>query len=381
MAKIGAFSFPFPGGASPVSPLQPAAVTPAVPVAAGAAAPDGLSADARAAFNGLSEGDRQTFVSLWRASKAEDRDRLGRLLQAGTLAKKDSTGATALANLGALARIDVPAGAPYTAMGIVSEVVGHLDNPELLHQDSKNTCAATTVSYVLLTTQPAEYVRLTAGLAGPGSVKLQTGRTLTRVGDSLAKDDTNRDDVMRLMQAAFMDEAVQLRGSYSNVSDTFSFGGGKNFFQRVAGTFGSPLTGLFHKLGADIGLGEHAVSGLYHDVLGVNAHAVGDLPGSDFLLPAGQRRGVYDQVATAVAKGRSVPVDIVTAGLQDAPGQQSEHVIDQSKMGYSDLMKSHQVLVTKIEGDKVYYRNPWGYSTFMSLAEFKSRLTDAVIPG
>ena len=71
---------------------------------------------------------------------------------------------------------------------------------------------------------------------------------------------------------------------------------------------------------------------------------------------------------------------MVPQHLQDRPGEQKEVLLDQSKLSYSELMYSHQVLVTRIADGRVHYRNPWGYETSMSEAEFKSRLTDAFIP-
>lgn len=317
----------------------------------------------------LSAGDRAAYMQLWNQAGPDDRDRLQRLLTAGLGAQKDALGGSLFADLATVLTLRPPANAPYKAKDVLTELLTHLDTPQTLHQDSRNTCAATTTAYLLLATQPAEYVRLAAGLMGQGRVDMQHGGTLTRVADSVSADDTDRDDVMRIMQAAFMDEGGDARGSYSNVTDTFTRGS----------KLLAPLNGLLAKLQANFGIGESSVKQLFQDVLGLDADTAGDVGSTDFLLPASRRKGVYDQVAAAVKAGRPVAVDILTQDLQDAPGRQQEHGLTPGKLSYADQMRSHQILVTGIDEGGVRYRNPWGYETVMSVAEFKSRLTDAVI--
>lgn len=75
-----------------------------------------------------------------------------------------------------------------------------------------------------------------------------------------------------------------------------------------------------------------------------------------------------------------MPVDLVLEGLEDRPGAQVERIFDQRLGNYAAQMASHQVLVTRVADGRVHYRNPWGYETSLSEAEFRSRLTDAIIP-
>jgi hypothetical protein len=304
-----------------------------------------------------------------------DRERLAALKAKGTLDQRDSSGKTLLDELSAVASLDVPAGAPYTAKEVLAQLVGHLADPQQVRQEDHNTCGPTTVQYLLLTRQPAEYARLVAGvLGGGGRVKLQGGQDLVRVPDSLARDTSSRDDLNRMLQAALIDQGGHLRGRYANADDHFHAPG--SFWRHPIQHLGNLVAGWF---GGNFGIGETSEKRLFEQVLGLKAHTVGDVPATDLLLPRFLRDRAYGQVVAAVKAGKTVAVDIVTTGLADSPGAQQEHVLDRAKISYADAMKSHQILVTKIADGKVYYRNPWGYETFMSQKEFQSRLQDGVI--
>lgn len=306
---------------------------------------------------------------------AGDRDRLAALQAQGTLDAKDTTGKTLLDQLQAVATMQVPAGAPYSAREVLSQLIGHLADPQRVRQEDHNTCGPTTVQYLLLTRQPAEYARLVAGVLGAaGRVKLQGGQDLVRVPDALARDQSGRDDLNRLLQAALIDQGYHLRGEYSNLDDHWHAPG--SFWRHPLQHLGHMVAGWF---GGNFGIGETSEKRLFEQVLGLKAHTVGDVPLTDMLLPRFLRDRAYGEVVKAVGAGKTVAVDIVTADLADAPGAQEEHVIDRSKLSYSAAMQSHQILVTKIADGQVYYRNPWGYETFMSQREFQSRLQDGVI--
>lgn len=346
----------------------PASGTPSAPVAKKKpAAAATIASDSRVA--------NPDYTAVYQAASPAGRARLSKLQASGKLAEKDAKGQTLLANLAAIAALKPPSGAPYSAQNILDQTLEHLADPEVLNQSSRNTCGATTIQFLLLTQQPAEYARLVAGVAGPGKVAVQQGGDLVRVADSVAKDDTTRDDVERLMQSALMDYDGDYRGSYSNKTDRYEHDTGG-----LLGFLKKPVNWVFDKLGADLGLSEGMVTGLYEDILGKQAHVSGDLPGGQLLAPQFMRKGVYDEVAKVVKSGKPVPVDIMTKDLEDKPGEQVEHVLDQGDLSYSEKMLSHQVLVNKFENGRVYYRNPWGYQTSMSEAEFRSRMTDAVIP-
>jgi hypothetical protein len=348
---------------------------------------------------GGTKGDQAAFVRAYMALDETSRGQLMSLIDGGTLLKKDSQGHTLVQNLGQMTAMSVPAGAPYDGDDILAQTVSHLDDPNTINQSTKNTCGAATVQYLLAKDQPAEYARLVIGLAGPsGEVQLQSGQTMVRVPDSIDRSDgtwmpdkpgQGRDDVERILQAAFQDHGFDIRGSYSNKTDRFA--------APVGGpleTASGPLVGnmLSSALGADQGIGEDKVANLYRDVLGQKAQVVGDW--GSFLAPLRYRENVMQLVEDAVRSGKQVPVDLVLRDpgqanadgsnpteLPQSGGSHPEVVIDQSQMSYGDLMRSHQVLVTGIDADgTVHYRNPWGFEATMTRAEFQSRLTDAVVP-
>jgi hypothetical protein len=385
---------------------------------------------------GGSAGDQSAFVQTYVALDDAGRGQLEGLLPGGQLLDQDSQGTTLIQNLATMSDMDVPADAPYTAQDILSQTISHVSDPDTINQSIKNTCGAATVQYVLAKDDPAEYARVVAGLTGvSGQVQLQSGVVTDRVPDSLGRCDgtwmpekpgQGRDDVERIVQAAFQDHGFDPRGVYSNVTDKFSIPVGDLMNPNpMAGP--SPSAGgevynaALEAAGANQGIGEDKVAQLYRDVLGRDAHVVGDW--GSFLAPLRYRDGqdapmtpmevvtasgaellaeaaepaleqnVLQQVEDAVRAGHQVPVDLV---IYD-PGQtlpdgsnptwlagdgsaRPEVLIDQSQMGYGDLMRSHQVLVTAMDDTTVHYRNPWGFEATMTRAEFESRLTDAVIP-
>lgn len=334
------------------------------------------------AFMGLPKADQEAYAAAWQASGPQGRDQLGGLLKAGTLSQQDAQGHTLIATLGSLPGLQVPTGAPYSGNDVLGQLLDHLANPEVINQgDTRNTCGATTVMYMLLKEQPAEYVRVAAGLMGDGQVTLRSGGTMQRVFDSVDKDGTNRDDVERVVESAFQDYGPEVRGRYSNKTDDFQQGPreGTSIWAKIGRAIATPANAAISGIGAQ-GIAEGKVANLYQELTGHQAKLVGDLPGGLLLAPLSQRQDVFDQVKQAVTAGKQVPVDIVLKDLHDKPGEQQESIVDQQTMGYSELMASHQVLVEKFENGRVYYRNPWGYQTSMSEAEFKSRLTDGIIP-
>ena len=329
----------------------------------------------------LTAADRAAYAVRARLDAA-GRARLERVRAAGSLAETDAKGASLVANLAALGAVKPPAGAPYLADELVGQVLAHLAEPAVINQSSRNTCGATTVQYVLATEQPAEYARLVVGLAGEGRVALRGGGAMRLPTGSTDRDDTNRDDVERLVQSAFQHYGGDFRGSYANETDTITHangesGGLRGFLRKTAGKAVDWAVGL---VGGARGNAEGKIAELYRDVTGRNAHLVGDLPGGVFLKPTFLRGDVWGPVAQAVARGHTVPVDLVIAGLSDRPGAQVETLYRQGLGNYAEQMLSHQVLVTRIADGRVHYRNPWGYETSLSEAAFRSRLTDAIIP-
>jgi hypothetical protein len=352
-----------------------------------------LSADQKQALSGLSPSDQAAFVTAWKAADGTGRDRLGQLLLTPLTRQVDSRGNTLLANLSALAGLTPPKDAPYKAQDILNETLKHLLDSETIHQDNRNTCTVTTVQFMVLKEQPSEYARLVAGIAGKGEVKLRSGDTLTRVADSIPTDSSSRDDVERLMQSAFMNHGFDLRGHYSNVQDGFEL---SDWAKTADSILNAPLKALhglggwFHQVpdspidlqktaeGMNQGNTEGRVMNLYEQITGHRSTLVGDLPGGVFAAPASLRGDTAERFLAAARAGKTVPVEISTKDLHDDPNDYQEHVLPPGSVSITDIL--HQILVTGVQGDRVTYRNPWGYETSMSIAEFKSRVLDGIIP-
>jgi hypothetical protein len=99
--------------------------------------------------------------------------------------------------------------APQTREQVVAELVREIADPGRIHQ-GPNTCGATAIQYALVTANPAEYARLSAGLLHPGHVEMRDGRTLERDENSIPPSAlSNRSPTERLFQGAVMEYASE----------------------------------------------------------------------------------------------------------------------------------------------------------------------------
>ncbi|MBM3276437.1 MAG: hypothetical protein FJZ00_14880, partial [Candidatus Sericytochromatia bacterium] len=129
---------------------------------------------------------------------------------------------------------------------LLAQLVRETADPTCINQKSKGSCVATSVTIKLALSQPAEYVRLVAGLATPGgTVKLANGDTIRREADWENNNDGGRALPEKLLQPALMDYGN--RGEYDNSKDKSSWWG-------LGGSGGTPswgrdkmLEGLFDK--------------------------------------------------------------------------------------------------------------------------------------
>ena len=81
--------------------------------------------------------------------------------------------------------------------------------PTEINQSGAGTCGATSATYMMSRTNPAEYVRLTTGLCSPsGSVQMANGETLNRGVDCIRPDLANgRSATERVLQNSLSDYA------------------------------------------------------------------------------------------------------------------------------------------------------------------------------
>lgn len=103
---------------------------------------------------------------------------------------------------------------------LLADLTTELADPSNIRQGDHVTCAAVSASLMLLQENPAEYVRVVAGLASPGgAVTLESGATLNRVDVSFSDD---RSAVQRLVAPAMMDAAAPEGLSYDGKHGYFT---------------------------------------------------------------------------------------------------------------------------------------------------------------
>ncbi len=197
---------------------EPEAVTPS----AARARLKETDADEQEALQKLKPEDRDSFKAV--ASQLDSdpvaRLKLRNLLLDGRLPGGNdlATGKSLLANLSALASQPLADG--IDRQDLLADVLSQVEDPINVSQEQQNTCGPTTGQVVLAMQEPAEYVRVAAGLASPeGSVKLQNGDEIHREADWNDVDGDRRSVANRLFQSALM-EYANGRFDYSNVKDS-----------------------------------------------------------------------------------------------------------------------------------------------------------------
>lgn len=168
---------------------------------------------------------------------------LMRLALSGALLRPGRGGATALAGLAAL--VDAPLAEGVDRRALVAETIAEIDEPGRVTQGLKLTCESASVQVLVMRRDPAEYVRLVAGLASPeGRVKLASGDSLVRVKDWSSKTDGWRSVPSRLIQPAFATYG-NLPLAYSNTQDRNEKGESgltnEQLAKLLSGVFGQPF--------------------------------------------------------------------------------------------------------------------------------------------
>jgi hypothetical protein len=227
----------------------------------------------------------------------------------------DATGRTLIENLKALSLQTLVLPAELKNAGLdpnvyLYSVLGELNDPNEINQGNRATCTVTSVQYLLAKQNPAEYARLMTGLLTvEGKVQLRDGSWLSRVADSVGPDDDpSRNGSERLLQSALMNYA---HAGYSNKTDS------------------SPeLFGLL-KL---VGLRDRQTLHVARAVLG-----------RDFAVFTGHG----DNRAASTREGRV---------LEQFRKRSGKDILTSVRFGSSP----HMVVVQRIEGDRVLYRDPVG---------------------
>ncbi|MBO9540236.1 hypothetical protein J7643_06560 [bacterium] len=216
---------------------------------------------------------------------------------------------------------------------LVSDLLQEIALPSIINQHNKGTCTVSTLQILMALTQPAEYARIVAGLASPqGSVNLANGDAILREPGTETADGTRRTASARLWQASLMEYGNGDKTNYDNAKDVHVETGGQGLgqtgVQRV-------LSGLIDGKPRLLDIGEH---------------------------PAGQIDAFKDSMLATIRQsangGSPVPVAL-RWGKPDAQGK---------------IHGVHEILVTRIADDQVYFSNPWGTEDRMALTDLKKRI-------
>lgn len=274
------------------------------------------------AYGKLGAAERQSFDRVFFGANRLGQVSLAKLLEDGRLlSSKDlRKGQTLLSHLDRLASQPMAAG--LNRMNVLSSLLEQAENPGTISQGGRGTCTVTTIEYMLARRSPAEYARLVTDLASAGGqTVLANGKTVSREAGTAAADDSGRTDPSRLFEAAMMEYGNGLL-DYSNQSDKHGVGGVSFLPGGLSnGSTAKVLSGVFDERWRAI------------DAVPV----IGQVP---FTSLGGSH--LFNRLEGYVKKGQQVPVgvDWRAAGEWRPAG--------------------HELLVTKIEGGRVYFRNPWG---------------------
>ena len=211
---------------------------------------------------------------------------------------------------------------------LLSDVVQEVENPVCIAQEGKGTCGASTVQIMLVSENPAEYVRLVSGLASPeGKASLANGEVIARKPGTEMEDGALRTVSTRLLVPAFMEYGNGM-ATYDNEKDKSSLMG----FDYPGLTYGD-----FERLAEGVLNRSFEVkkSGLFDDA-----------------------EALLKQVAKLASPARHVPLVI------DYPGQ-----------GF------HAVQVTEVKDGKVNYINPQGSRESLGEEAFRNKLEGVLLPG
>lgn len=239
------------------------------------------------------------------------------------------------------------------AKKLVSDLVQEVALPASIAQESYGTCTVTSVQIKLARENPAEYARLVGALASPeGKANLANGDTVVRdPGSEEAQYDKakrmmpdgkivevdvldERTDSSRLFQAALMEYGLGDDVDYDPIKDEASDNtkmGASLVHRAMQGLSGSKVETLL----AD------RYNGYADD-------------GAKVMTP----EAIVSRLADETRKGNSVPIGLAW-GEADASGK---------------FHGFHSVDVSKVDGDRVYFNNPWGKEESMTRAEFTQRV-------
>lgn len=321
---------------SPLTVRRPAAPTAKAPVQAGGGTlgqdsfvksrpyepTSRMTTSQAAAYGKLTAPQRASFDKVFFGSNRMGQVALGKLLEDGRLfSSKDlRRGETLMSHLDRLATQPLASG--LNRMNVLSGLLEQLENPGTIAQGGRGTCTVTTIEYMLAKRSPSEYARLVTELASVGGkAVLANGATVSREAGTADRDDSGRSDASRIFEAAMMEYGNGFL-DYSNEKDKHGVAGAAFLPGGLSnGQTSKVLSGVFNEKWRAI------------DAVPV----IGQVPFSS--LGSGR---LFETLEGYVKKGQQVPI-----------GMDWRAVGEWKPSG-------HEVLVTKIENGRVYFRNPWG---------------------
>lgn len=253
------------------------------------------------------------FLHTGRHTPTKAMEVLPGLIASGRLLDKDKTGKTTLDHLCELQ--GQPMEHPLESGVVTSELLANLANPGEINQRNRGTCTVTTIEYFHCAQQPSDYTRLVKELVQEDAkAHFQTGKVCWTNPTGLKDDHSQRSSVDRVYQSSMMQAAYDGRALYNNLNDSF---------WTIGWTRQWRDSGLSH---------EH----------------------SGYLLE--QALGTKHQVMEYEGNQKRFEADILRAHNL---GQQV-FVAMRWSPDKDDIHANHALAIEKIEGDKVYLRNPWG---------------------
>lgn len=289
----------------------------------------------------LSPQARQQYdaVKALLAHDPASRLALQTLLDEGTLtraSKQPGTG-TPLDQLAKIAAQPLAPGVDRQALlgGVVREIA----EPTALYQGADTwTCTVTSAQIRMAHDDPAEYLRLVAGLSTPaGTVKLANGDRLQRPVAAIGLDFGNRSVSAKLWQGSLMAYAAQ----------------GKHYDPRLDV---STTRGGSHR-----GLNDLEIARIYSGLLGqphVPAQSQNDPERSAAIMA---------RIEASLAEGKSVPTNYYVKKKFDQNGQFAGGV-------------GHAVVITKVTAGEVTYADPMGVERTVDRKGFQAQLCSAILP-
>ena len=255
----------------------------------------------------------ESFAHTGRHTPANSIALLPELIASGRLLDTDKKGKTTLDHLGELQ--NQPLDENLKKGVVVSELLANIHQPGEINQRDRGTCTVTTIEYFHASQQPSDYARLVKELVhDDGKAHFQTGKVCWVNPTGVKEDSSGRSSVDRIYQSSMMQAAYDGRALYNNLNDSFWTIGWTRQWRD---------------------------SGLSHEHSGeLMAKALGT-PTQVMEYEGNQKRFEAD-IKRAHSLGQNVFV-----AMRWSPDADDKHA-------------NHALSIEKIEGDKVYLRNPWG---------------------